>query len=67
VAARSVQLVRDEALWKGMGERTCETVRERFLLTRYLEEYLDLFSAFEPTFRLRTYPGASFASAERSY
>jgi hypothetical protein len=25
-------------------------VRERFLLTRMLEQYLDLFSAFEPQF-----------------
>jgi trehalose synthase len=66
-AARIVQLVRDEALRKGMGERARETVRERFLLTRYLEQYLDLFGAFETIFRLRAYPGASFASAERSH
>jgi hypothetical protein len=34
-------------------------VRERFLLTRYLEQYLDLFGAFEIVFRLRQFPGAS--------
>jgi hypothetical protein len=27
--------------------RARETVRERFLLTRYLEQYLDLFGTFE--------------------
>jgi hypothetical protein len=27
--------------------------REKFLLTRYLEQYLDLFGAFETCFRLR--------------
>jgi len=27
--------------------------REKFLLTRYLEQYLDLFGAFETRFRLR--------------
>jgi hypothetical protein len=30
-----------------------ETVRERFLLTRLMEEWLDLIGAFEPRFRLR--------------
>jgi trehalose synthase len=29
-----------------------ETVRRQFLLTRYLEQYLDLFNSFEPSFRL---------------
>ena len=27
-------------------------VREKFLLTRYVEQYLDLFGAFETSFRL---------------
>jgi trehalose synthase len=66
-AARIVRLINDEALRNRMGERARETVRERFLLTRYLEQYLDLFGAFETIFRLRAYPGASFASVEMSH
>jgi hypothetical protein len=37
-------------LRQGLGIQAQETVRERFLLTRKLEQYLDLFSAFEPRF-----------------
>jgi hypothetical protein len=33
-----------------------ESVRERFPLTRYLEQYLDLFGALETVFRLRHFP-----------
>jgi trehalose synthase len=58
-AARMVQLVNNTELRARMGQRARETVRQRFLLTRYLEQYLDLFSAFETTFRLRYHPGAS--------
>ena len=58
-AARMVQLVNNTELRARMGQRARETVRQRFLLTRYLEQYLDLFSAFEATFRLRYHPGAS--------
>src|SRR6266571_4963975 len=46
-AARIVQLVKDEKLRRQMGNRARETVRERFLLTRLLEQYLDLFGSFE--------------------
>ncbi|MBU8895566.1 glycosyltransferase [Corallococcus sp. M34] len=52
-AARIVQLLRDPALRDRMGQRARETVRERFLLTRYLEQYLDLFNGFEARFHLR--------------
>jgi trehalose synthase len=55
-AERMTQLLRDEKLRRRMGERARETVRERFLLTRYLEQYLDLFSSFETHFRLRNAP-----------
>jgi trehalose synthase len=58
-ASRMVQLVKDPELRARMGERARESVRERFLLTRYLEQYLDLFGAFETVFRLRQFPGAS--------
>ncbi len=53
-AERIIQLATDEALRARMGERARETVRQKFLLTRYLEQYLDLFNSFEPVFRLKT-------------
>lgn len=51
-ADRIVRLIGDDSLREEMGVRAKETVRERFLLTRYLEQYLDLFNSFEPVFRL---------------
>ena len=53
-AQRTVQLVKDEKLRRRMGEQAHETVRNRFLLTRYFEQYLDLFCSFETVFRLKT-------------
>ncbi len=51
-ALRIVQLVKDRGLRDAMGRRAREKVRQNFLLSRYLEQYLDLFSSFEPLFRL---------------
>ena len=51
-AERIVQLLKDEALRSQMGTRAKETVKERFLMTRLLEQYLDLFSSFETIHRL---------------
>jgi trehalose synthase len=42
-AKRIVQLVKDKELRDEMGNKARETVRKNFLLTRYLEQYLDLF------------------------
>jgi trehalose synthase len=52
-AHRIVQLVKDGKLREQMGRKARETVAGRFLLTRYLEQYLDLFGSFETVFRLR--------------
>jgi trehalose synthase len=52
-AERIVRLLKDEKLREEMGREARETVREKFLLTRYLEQYLDLFGEFETSFRLR--------------
>ena len=52
-AERIVQLIEDAALRAELGKKARETVRQQFLLTRYLEQYLDLFSSFETVFRLR--------------
>ncbi len=51
-AERIVQLVKDKELRMQLGERARETVRQKFLLARYLEQYLDLLSSFEADFRL---------------
>ena len=52
-AARIVQLIKDEKLRRQMGNRARETVKKRFLLTRLVEQYLDLFNSFETIHRLR--------------
>jgi trehalose synthase len=49
-AARIVQLLRDRALRDRLGHEARETVRQRFLMSRLIEQYLDLFSAFETSF-----------------
>jgi len=52
-AERIVQIVTDESLRYRLGRNARETVRKKFLMTRYLEQYLDLFSSFETIYRLR--------------
>src|SRR6266704_5626333 len=52
-AQRIVQVLKDRALRDQLGTKARETVREKFLLSRYVEQYLDLFPAFETVFRLR--------------
>jgi trehalose synthase len=42
-AKRIVELINDKELRDEMGSKARETVRKNFLLTRYLEQYLDLF------------------------
>jgi trehalose synthase len=44
-------LVEDEDLRKKIGGRAKEKVRENFLMTRLLEDYLDLLNSFESNFR----------------
>ncbi len=48
-----VRLLKDEKLREAIGQKARETVREKFLLTRYVEQYLDLFAAFDKDFRLQ--------------
>src|SRR6266550_2315781 len=52
-AKRIVQLVDDQGLREEIGQKPRETVREKFLLTRYVEQYLDLFAAFDEDFHLQ--------------
>jgi trehalose synthase len=51
-AKRIVQLVKDEDLRHRMGEKARETVRQRFLMIRLLEQHLDLLNSFETTYKL---------------
>jgi trehalose synthase len=51
-AERIVQLVGDPQLRQELGEKARETVKERFLMIRLAEQYLDLFDAFETQYRL---------------
>ena len=44
-AERMVEVINDGELRDEMGRKAHETVRKNFLLTRYLEQYLDLFGA----------------------
>jgi trehalose synthase len=52
-AERIVQLIKDQKLRLRFGQKAKETVVKRFLLTRYLEQYLDLFNSFETVYRLK--------------
>ncbi|EFC91779.1 glycosyl transferase group 1 [Dethiosulfovibrio peptidovorans DSM 11002] len=51
-ADRIIKLLRDEKLRKSMGEKGREKVRNNFLMTRYLEDYLDLFLSFRCKYTL---------------
>ncbi len=52
-AERIAQVIKNKKLRERLGQRARETVRKRFLLTRLLEHYLDLFNSFETNFRLK--------------
>lgn len=51
-----VRLVNDEPLRRRLGARARETVQKRYLMTRLLEDWLDLVASFEPVFRLKREP-----------
>lgn len=50
-ADRIVRLLKDPELRFEMGTKARETVRRNFLMSRSLENYLDLFNSFETDFR----------------
>ena len=52
-AERIVRLLKDKKLREELGKKGRETVREKFLLTRYVEQYFDLFEEYEKNSRLR--------------
>ncbi len=57
-AERIIQLVKDPTLRERLGARARETVRTRFLMTRLMEDWLDLIGSFETRFRLNDSAGA---------
>ena len=52
-AERIVQLLKDRELRERMGQKARESVRQHFLMTRLLEQYLDLLNSFEANFQLK--------------
>jgi trehalose synthase len=61
-AERIVQVIRDPQLQRKLGTNARESVRRHFLMTRLMEEWLDLIGAFEPEFQLRCTPRGGTAS-----
>ena len=52
-AARIVELLKDKGLRERLGNNARESVRHNFLMTRLMEDWLDLIGAFEARFQLR--------------
>jgi len=52
-AEKIVLLLKDKKLRHKMGSKGKETVKKHFLMSRLLENYLDLFNSFETIYRLR--------------
>jgi hypothetical protein len=46
-------LIEDRELARELGSKGRETVRDKFLITRLLEQYLDLFNSFETRYILK--------------
>lgn len=57
-AQRIVQLVQDPGLRSRLGEQAKESVKQRFLMTRLMEDWLDLIGSFDAAFPLRATPPA---------
>lgn len=61
-AERIVQLLRDPEMRQRLGARARETVRQRFLMTRLMEDWLDLIGSFEASFHLKGVAGGRCAA-----
>ncbi len=55
-AERIVHLINDKRLRLRLGQNARETVRKKFLLIRYMEQYLDLFNSFAVVYGLKRKP-----------
>jgi len=56
-ADRIVALLKDRSLASRLGQKAKETVRKRFLMTRLMEDWLDLIGSFEASFKLKAAMG----------
>lgn len=56
-AQRILKLLRDEKLRRKMGRKARKTVVENYLMSRLLENYLDMIRSFQIRFELSGYPG----------
>jgi trehalose synthase len=52
-AERIIMLLKEPDLGRRIGEKARKTVQEKFLMSRYLEDYLDLFKSFEASYTLQ--------------
>lgn len=52
-AEKIIMLLQDEKMRKRMGEEGRKKVQKQFLLSRLLENYLDLFNSFETVYQIR--------------
>jgi trehalose synthase len=52
-AKRIVTLLKDRSLASRLGQEAKNTVRSRFLMTRLVEDWLDLIGSFEASFKLK--------------
>jgi trehalose synthase len=52
-AVRIVELLKDAGLRERLGRKARESVRNRFLMPRLMEDWLDLFGSFEARFQLK--------------
>jgi trehalose synthase len=52
-AERIIHVLNDKKMGKKIGKNAKETVRKKFLLTRLVEQYLDLFDSFVTNYRLK--------------
>jgi trehalose synthase len=53
-ADRILKLLKDKKLRKEMGQKARESVKKKYLLSRYLENYLDLFNSFETSYTIKS-------------
>ncbi|MBD3333342.1 glycosyltransferase [candidate division GN15 bacterium] len=60
-ADRIVELVKNEGLRKTMGQKASSSARHKYLLTRYIEQHLDMLNSFETRYVLKATPGCSFS------
>lgn len=52
-AERIIELLKDPDRCREIGEKAREKVKKNYLLTRYLEQYIDLFLSIETDFKVR--------------